>query len=139
MSQIAYQRRPRERSHHPALRGANGLDGSDGLDGDRRAGASPPRSRPSLTVLVAGADAYRRAILRAELASSLPRMTRFREAEEVAQALEHAPYSRLVILAGDLRDSEAEPLMRLLGRRHPELAVVCLDDEPVRVSAGAHG
>lgn len=130
MSPLTHQRRPRARSHRPGLRGR--LDGVD--SGGRHAGAFTTRSRPSLTVLLAGADSYRRAILRAELASTLPRMTRFREAEEVAQVLEHAPYSRLVVLAGDLRDAEAEPLMRLLGQRHPELAVVCLDEEPVRVA-----
>ena len=129
MSSLASQPRPRERSHRPALR----------LTGARRSDA--PREivpgRPALTVLVAGADAYRRAILRAELASTLPRMTRFCEAEEVAQVLEHAADSRLVVLAGDLRDAEAESLMRLLGQRHPQLPVVCLDEEPVHASAGA--
>lgn len=127
MSSLVSQPRPRERSHRPALR----------LTGARRSDA--PREivpgEPSLTVLVAGADAYRRAILRAELASTLPRMTRFCEAEEVAQVLKHAADSRLVVLAGDLQDAEAESLMRLLGQRHPQLPVVSLDDEPVHASA----
>jgi DNA-binding NtrC family response regulator len=129
MSPLVSQPRPRERSHRPALR----------LTGARRSDA--PREivpgRSSLTVLVAGADAYRRAILRAELASTLPRMTRFCEAEEVAQVLEHAADSRLVVLAGDLQDAEAESLMRLLGQRHPQLPVVSLDDEPAHASARA--
>ena len=129
MSSLASQPRPRERSHRPALR----LTGARRSDTPR--GSVP--GRPSLTVLVAGADAYRRAILRAELASTLPRMTRFCEAEEVAQVLEHAAGSRLVILAGDLRDAEAESLMRLLGQRHPELPVVCLDEDPARASVDA--
>lgn len=123
MSQIAPQRRVRERSHHPALRV---------LDGRR-----PAQVKPSLTVLIVGADAYRRAILRAELASTLPRMTCFCEAEDVGQVLEHAPVSRLVILAGDLQDSRADSLMRLLGQRHPELPVVCLDEEPEPLGASA--
>lgn len=124
MSRVASQQRPRERSDRPALR----------VLGGRR-----PETGPSLTVLVAGADAYRRAVLRAELASALPRMTQFCEAEEVGQALEHAPHSRLVVLAGDLRDSGAESLMRLLGQRHPELPVVCLQEEPVRADLRARG
>jgi hypothetical protein len=129
MSPLAPQLPPRERSHRPMLR----------VTGGRRPEAmrETVAIRPSLTVLVAGSDAYRRAILRAELTSTLPRMTRFCEAEEVAQVLEHAGASRLVILAGDLQDADAESLMRLLGQRHPQLPVVYLDEEPVRASVGA--
>lgn len=146
MSPLAFPRLSRERSHRCGLNGPGDSVGAEGgvrvrprSASTRASGAVAPQARPSLSVLLAGGDAYRRAILRAELATTLPRMTRFREADEVAQVLEHAPHSRLVVLAGDLRDGETEPLMRLLGQRHPELAVVCLNDEPVRVGVGADG
>ncbi len=78
-------------------------------------------------VLLAGADADGRATLRAEFGTTLPLRTRWVEADDVAGALERAAYSRMAILAGDLDDADAESLMRLLGRRHPELPVICVD------------
>jgi len=90
-------------------------------------------------VLIAGADDRRRATLRAELAATLPRRTRFCEADDVAEVLERAPFSRMMVLAGDLHDADAESLMRLLGHRHPRLPVVCVGHEPIPVAAGAHG
>jgi hypothetical protein len=89
-------------------------------------------------VLLAGADGRRRAILRAELAETLPRRTRFSEADEVSEVLERAPFSRMVILAGDLDDTDAESLMRLLGQRYPQVPVVCVEEPPLAV-AGGHG
>ena len=44
----------------------------------------------------------------------------------------------MVILAGDLDDADTESLMHLLGRRHPELPVVCVE-EPPPAAAGARG
>jgi DNA-binding NtrC family response regulator len=89
-------------------------------------------------VLLAGADARRRAILRAELAATLPRRTTFSEAQDIAEVLERAPRSRMVVLAGDLDDADAESLMRLLGARHPQLPVICVE-EPMPAVAGGRG
>ncbi|HEY2535561.1 MAG TPA: hypothetical protein VGI24_01090 [Solirubrobacteraceae bacterium] len=80
-----------------------------------------PRAAP---MLLAGADAQCRAILRAEFGATLPPRTRWMEAGDVAQALEGAAHSRMVILAGDLDDADAESLMHMLSRRHPELPVI---------------
>jgi hypothetical protein len=95
-------------------------------DGDRNGGHeyAPHDVAP---VLLVGADADGRATLRAEFGTTLPSRTRWVEADDVAGALERAAYSRMAILAGDLDDADAESLMRLLGRRHPELPVICVD------------
>jgi hypothetical protein len=90
-------------------------------------------------VLLAGADACGRAILRAELGRTLPPRTRWVEAHDVAEALERAAYSRMVILAGDLDDVDAESLMRMLGRRHPELPVISVDAPLPATTAAAGG
>jgi len=89
-------------------------------------------------VLLAGADAAGRAALRAEFGATLPPRTRWVEADDVAGVLERAAYSRMVILAGDLDDADAVSLMRLLGRRHPELPVICVD-APMPAAAGGRG
>ena len=89
-------------------------------------------------VLLAGADACRRALLRAEFSATLPPRTPFSEAEDVSEVLERAPSSRMVILAGDLDDADAQSLMRLLGRRHPRLPVISVD-AAMPVAAGGHG
>jgi hypothetical protein len=77
-------------------------------------------------ILLVGADADRRASLRKELTSTLPSNTRFEEAAEIWEVLEHAPSSGVVMLTGDLQDSSAESLMHLLGDRYPKLPVVAL-------------
>lgn len=82
-----------------------------------------PSPRPA-PMLLAGADAQCRAILRAEFGATLPSRTRWVEAGDVAQALERAAHSRMVILAGDLDDADADSLMHMLSRRHPELPVI---------------
>lgn len=101
-------------------------------DGGRE---SAPRLAP---VLLAGADACGRASLRAELGETLPPRTRWVEADDVAEALERAAYSRMVILAGDLDDVDAESLIHMLGRRHPELPVISVD-APLPAAAGGCG
>jgi hypothetical protein len=101
-------------------------------DGGRE---STPRLAP---VLLAGADERIRAMLRAEFGATLPPRTSWVEADDVAGALERAACCRMVILAGDLDDADAESLMRLLGRRHPELPVICVD-APLPAVAGGHG
>lgn len=93
------------------------------------------RTLPAGAIMLAGADADQRAMLRDEIAATLPRRTRFCEADDVAEVLEHAPFSRLVVLVGDLEDLSADSLMRLLGQRHPQLPVVHVQDAPVRTVA----
>jgi hypothetical protein len=97
-----------------------------------------PRAAP---VLLVGANARERAALRAEfgaMRAMLPRPTEWVEADDVAGVLEHAAYSRMAILAGDLDDADMESLMRLLGRRHPELAVIRVDAS-MPAAAGGRG
>jgi hypothetical protein len=83
-----------------------------------------PGGTRAAAVLLAGADARRRTMLRVELGAKLPARTRFCEAGEVAEVLERAPRSSMVILTGDLDDADGESLVRLLGRRHPQLPVI---------------
>jgi hypothetical protein len=94
-----------------------------------------PRAAP---VLLAGANARERAALRAEFGAMLPRRTEWVEADDVAGVLERAAYSRMVILAGDLDDADMESLVRLLGRRHPELALIRVDAS-MPAAAGGRG
>jgi DNA-binding NtrC family response regulator len=99
-------------------------------------------SAETAPVLLAGADAGRRAVLRAELGATLPSRTRWVEADAIAETLERATFSRMVILAGDLDDADVESLTRLLGRRHPELPVICVDapaPAPAPAAAGGRG
>jgi hypothetical protein len=100
---------------------------------NRGRGVSEPRVA---AILLAGADEHARATLRAELATTLPSRTRWVEADDVAGVLERAAHSRMAILAGDLDDVDAESLMRLLGRRHPELPVICVAASMPAVAGG---
>jgi|HubBroStandDraft_4_1064222.scaffolds.fasta_scaffold02696_3 hypothetical protein len=161
MSPIVSPRCPRERSRRPPLRvlGGRGESGrprtpspesSERSDLDPGGSCSPalrivadegPSAAPEMAapVLLVGANAWRRAALRSELRATLPPRTRFAEADDVAEVLERARSSRMVILAGDLDDADAESLMRLLGRRHPRLPVVCVIEEPMPAVAGGRG
>jgi hypothetical protein len=78
-------------------------------------------------VLLAGADADRRATLLDELSQTLPANTVFEQADAVCGALEHAPGSRMAFITGDLDDAPAESLMQTLAHRHPELPVMVVD------------
>jgi hypothetical protein len=78
-------------------------------------------------VLLAGADAARRATLLEELSRTLPANTVFEQADAVCDVLEHAPGSRMAFIAGDLDDAPAESLMQTLAHRHPELPVLVMD------------
>ncbi len=95
-------------------------------------------ARRTAPVLLAGADAHERAALRAELGATLAPRTGWVEVDDVAGVLERAASSRMAILAGDLDDSDAGSLMRLLGRRHPELPVIRVD-APMPAGAGGRG
>lgn len=98
------------------------------------AAVEPAAARPTLrlvedrprSILVAGGDADRRRALLADLAERLPAGTCFQEAEARWEVLEHAPSSRMVMLAGDLEGSPPESVMHMLGSRHPRLPVVTL-------------
>ena len=142
--------RSRERSRRPTLRvlgtsrerepATDGLDASESRRPALRIvsedGRQPtPHVAP---VLLAGADSSERAALRAEFDATLPPRTRWVEADDVAGVLERAAHSRMAILAGDLDDADAESLIRLLGRRHPELPVICVD-APLPAAAGGRG
>jgi hypothetical protein len=94
----------------------------------------PPTLRPTLRViagprrvLLAGADAERRATLLDELSQTLPESTVFEQADAVCEALEHASGSRMAFIAGDLDDAPAESLLQTLAHRHPELPVLIVD------------
>lgn len=78
------------------------------------------------SILVASSDAGRRRTLLQELSQQMPEGTRFQEAAATWEVLEHAPSSRLVMLAGELDGSSAESVMHLLGKRHPQLPVLAL-------------
>jgi hypothetical protein len=114
-------------SHRPALR----IVPEPGRD-------EPASRRAPGPVLLAGADEHERAILRAEFGATLPPRTRWVEADDITGVLERAAYSRMVILAGDLNDADAESSMRLLGHRHPELPVICVD-APLPAVVGGRG
>ena len=96
------------------------------------------KASSSGVILLAGSDAEQRATLREEIEGTLTRRTRFAEADAISEVLENAPFSRLVVLVGDLEDAEADSLMRLLGQRHPQLPVVRVRDEPSRTGAPSH-
>ena len=85
-------------------------------------------------ILLAGADADRRAMLLDELSQTLPESTVFEQADAICEALEHASGSRMAFIAGDLDDAPAESLMQTLAHRHPELPVLIVDGP-----AEAHG
>jgi hypothetical protein len=85
-------------------------------------------------ILLAGADAERRATLLDELSRTLPESTVFEQADAVYEALEHASGSRMAFIAGDLDDAPAESLLQTLAHRHPELPVLIVDGP-----AEAHG
>jgi hypothetical protein len=90
-------------------------------------------------VLLAGSSEDRRRELLAELSRTLTPSTRFREASVAWEVLQQAPTSRMVILSGDLDDISAESLTRLVGRRHPWLPVLTLDQAPQADDCAAVG
>lgn len=93
---------------------------------ERRAPLRLVGDQDAQSILVAGSDARRRGNLLALLSARLPEGTRFTEAAATWELLEHAPSSRMVMLAGDLEGSTTESVMHLLGNRHPQLPVLAL-------------
>jgi hypothetical protein len=96
--------------------------------------ARPPATPEHSRILVAGADADRRAAVLRDLSEALPDDTQFGEAGAAWEVLEQAPSSGVVMLAGDLDEVTAESLMHVLGHRHPSLPVVALGV----LAAGGH-
>jgi hypothetical protein len=92
----------------------------------RRAPLRLVDEREAQCILVAGSDAQRRRNLVALLSARLPEGTRFTEATATWEVLEHAPSSRMVMLAGELDGSSTESVMHLIGNRHPQLPVLAL-------------
>jgi hypothetical protein len=94
----------------------------------------PTAGRPPLRLveersplLIAGADPLRRAVLLQELTETMPVGTDFEQAGTLAEVLERAPSSRMVILSGPLDDTSQAALKSRLSRRHPRLPLVMLD------------
>jgi chloramphenicol 3-O-phosphotransferase len=81
----------------------------------------------ALVVLIAGADAGRRAAVRAELRERLAPETSFDEASVLWEVLNAAATSGMVVLAGDLQDVSAKSLMHMVSHRYPDLPVISLD------------
>jgi hypothetical protein len=105
----------------PRPRRAKSPRGGDAHPPALRVIAGPTR------ILLAGADAERRATLLGELSQTLPESTVFEQADAVCGALEHASGSRMAFIAGDLDDAPAESLLQTLAHRHPELPVLIVD------------
>jgi hypothetical protein len=80
--------------------------------------------RPVL--IAAGSESDRRQMLR-DFSASMPASTVFEETGQIAEVLERAPRSSVVILGGELEQLPAPSVMRMLGHRHPDVPVVCLD------------
>jgi hypothetical protein len=121
-------------SSPPPLRLLPGESGARGPRFGGSAGAHPREDRrPALRLvgdrsplLIAGAEESSRAALLDELTLTMPSGTSFAQASTLAEVLEGAPGSRMVILSSALEDVSASSLMRILGQRHPRLPVVCL-------------
>jgi hypothetical protein len=86
---------------------------------------APEQQRP---VLLAGGDRSARTAVLSDLAGSMPPSTSFEQAEAIWEVLARAPQSKMVILSGELEGIPAQSLMQMLGHRHPEVPVVCIDD-----------
>jgi hypothetical protein len=137
MSPTLSPARTRSRARGPALRLLHG-QGPTHPEPLRGHDALPPALRVidgPTSILLAGSDTGRRAALLDELTQTLPTSTVFAEADTVCEALEHAPASRMAIIAGDLDDAPAESLMHMLAHRHPELPVLIVE-RPTRNTGG---
>jgi hypothetical protein len=103
------------------------------LRSDIDTGASKPARRdlPALRVVgassrvvIADSDAARRASLLDDLTQTMPENTAFVEAATVAELLEHARGSRMVIIGGPLEKLPVSAVIRILAQRRPEAHVV---------------
>src|ERR1700760_4937031 len=97
----------------------------------RLLGAPSARVAPATQgqpILLAGGDQSARASVLRDLARSMPASASFEQASAIWEVLARAPQSKLVILSGSLEGIPAQALMQMLGHRHPEVPVVCIDD-----------
>lgn len=104
-----------------------GVPGQDAPE-DRRAPLRLVRDHAARSILVAGSDARRRGKLLAQLTARLPEGTIFQEASATWEVLEHAPSSRMVMLAGGVEGSSTESVMHLICNRHPQLPVLAFGE-----------
>lgn len=110
------------------LKVLHGHGAADQEPQERRAPLRLVREHAARSILVAGSDARRRSKLLAQLTARLPEGTLFQEATATWEVLEHAPSSRMVMLAGSVEGSSTESVMHLLGNRHPQLPVLALGE-----------
>jgi hypothetical protein len=89
--------------------------------------SSAPKSQTQ-SILLAGGDQLARTSVLRDLARSMPASASFEQASAIWEVLARAPQSKLVILSGSLEGIPAQALMQMLGHRHPEVPVVCIDD-----------
>jgi hypothetical protein len=92
--------------------------------------ATPAATGGGEPVLIAGADAAARSVVRRELAETMPAGTTFVELGTFWEVLARAPHSRMVIVSGDLDELPAESMLHSLGHRYPDLPVVSLAGSP---------
>jgi hypothetical protein len=101
--------------------------------GDADTTAGTPASAPptplclveiSSRVVIADADAARRAALLDGLTQKLPASTVFLEAATVTRVLEHARGSRMVVIGGALHEVPTTTLKHILERHCPGVQVV---------------
>jgi hypothetical protein len=96
----------------------------------RLLGSPSKPARPTAqdrTVLLAGGEQSDRTAVLSDLAGSMPPSTSFEQAGAIWEVLARAPQSKMVILSGELEGIPAQSLMQMLGHRHPEVPVVCID------------
>lgn len=110
----AVTRRPRKRRSALRLLGAPS--------------ASVTSASQAQPILLAGGDQSARTSVLRDLTRSMPSSTSFEQASAIWEVLARAPQSKLVILSGALEGIPAQALMQMLGHRHPEVPVVCIDD-----------
>ncbi len=102
-------------------------------EADGAAAQSQQHRRPlrvvgaSARVVIADSDAARRAGLLDDLTQTMPEVTIFLEAATVAEMLEHAVGSRMVILGGPLDEVPTSSLIRMLAQRFPDLHVINME------------
>jgi hypothetical protein len=112
--------RPRERAlaaAREALRTRSAAAPSQTGPGPSPAGHAP-------TILIAGHDPARRADVLDQLSRTMSERTRFEQAGSFWEVLVQAPWSRMVVISGELDDGPPESLRHTLARRHPNLPVV---------------
>jgi DNA-binding NtrC family response regulator len=78
-------------------------------------------------VVIADGDQARRAGLLDDLTQTMPEVTTFLEASTIAELLEQAKGSRMVILGGPLDELPASAIIRVIAQRFPDLHVVNME------------